>query len=69
MKTGERTKKNRIHSFGMRPEQEEAVNKTIAYFKSFKKRKQRQNSTLFMECQNAFWENLCQSSNSKKQIP
>ena len=37
IKTGERTETNRTLTFGMRPEQEEAVNKTIAYFKSFKK--------------------------------
>jgi hypothetical protein len=37
IKTGERTEDNRVLSFGMRPEQHEAVTKTIAYFKSFKK--------------------------------
>lgn len=37
IKTGERTEANRTLSFGMRPEQDEAVNKSIAYFKSFKK--------------------------------
>lgn len=37
IKTGERTEENRVLSFGMRPEQEAAVNKSIAYFKSFKK--------------------------------
>ena len=37
IKTGEKTEENRVLTFGMRPEQEEAVNKTIAYFKSFKK--------------------------------
>ncbi|WP_207494518.1 DEAD/DEAH box helicase family protein [Aridibaculum aurantiacum] len=37
IKTGEKTEENRVFTFGMRPEQEEAVNKTIAYFKSFKK--------------------------------
>jgi hypothetical protein len=36
IKTGERTEANRTLSFGMRPEQEEAVNKSITYFKSFK---------------------------------
>lgn len=36
IRTGERTEENRIYSFGMRPEQETAVEKTIAYFKSFK---------------------------------
>jgi len=36
VKTGERTEANRTLTFGMRPEQEEAVNKSIAYFKSFK---------------------------------
>jgi hypothetical protein len=36
IKTGERTEENRVLTFSMRPEQEEAVNKTIAYFKSFK---------------------------------
>ncbi len=37
IKTGEQTEENRVLMFGMRPEQEEAVNKSIAYFKSFKK--------------------------------
>lgn len=37
IKTGEKTEENRILNFGMRPEQKEAVNKSIAYFKSFKK--------------------------------
>lgn len=37
IKTGERSEENRVLTFGMRPEQEEAVNKSAAYFKSFKK--------------------------------
>jgi len=37
IKTGERTEENRVLTFGMRPEQVEAVNKSVAYFKSFKK--------------------------------
>jgi len=37
IKTGERTEENRVLNFGMRPEQQEAVTKTIAYFNSFKK--------------------------------
>ena len=37
IKSGERNEDNRTLSFGMRPEQEEAVNKSIAYFTSFKK--------------------------------
>ncbi|MBV6464399.1 MAG: hypothetical protein OKBPIBMD_01871 [Chlorobi bacterium] len=37
VKTGKRTDENRVLNFGMRPEQQEAVTKTIAYFKSFKK--------------------------------
>lgn len=37
IKTGERTEANRVLSFGMRPEQEEAVNKTFIYFKNYKK--------------------------------
>lgn len=37
IKTGEKTEENRVLNFGMRPEQHEAVNKTISYFKSFKK--------------------------------
>ncbi len=36
IKTGERTEANRVLTFGMRPEQNEAVEKTITYFKSFK---------------------------------
>jgi hypothetical protein len=37
IKTGERTEANRTLTFGMRPEQQEAVNKSIAYFRSFQK--------------------------------
>lgn len=37
IKTGEHTEENRVLSFCMRPEQEEAVNKTMAYFNSFRK--------------------------------
>ncbi len=37
IKTGEQTEENRVLDFGMRPEQEDAVNKTIDYYKSFKK--------------------------------
>lgn len=37
IKNGKQTDEQRVFSFGMRPEQEEAVNKTISYFKSFKK--------------------------------
>lgn len=37
LKNGEQSEDNRTLTFGMRPEQEEAVNKTISYFKSFKK--------------------------------
>jgi len=37
IKTGEKTEENRVLTFCMRPEQEEAVNKSIAYFKTFKK--------------------------------
>jgi hypothetical protein len=36
IKTGERTEANRVLTFGMRPEQNAAVEKTITYFKSFK---------------------------------
>jgi len=37
IKTGEKTEENRVLTFGMRPEQEAAVDKTITYFKSFRK--------------------------------
>jgi hypothetical protein len=37
IKTGERSEENRVLTFGMRPEQSAAVNKSIAYFKSFNK--------------------------------
>lgn len=40
IKTGEKSEDNRILDFGMRPEQEEAVNKSIAYFTSFNKENQ-----------------------------
>jgi hypothetical protein len=42
IKTGERTDDNRILSFTMRPEQEAAVQKTMAYFKSFYEEKSRE---------------------------
>lgn len=35
VKTGKRNEDNRTLSFGMRPEQQAAVDKTVAYFKSF----------------------------------
>lgn len=41
IKTGERTEVNRTLTFGMRPEQEAAVNKSMAYFKSFYEEKKR----------------------------
>jgi len=41
IKTGERTEASRTLTFGMRPEQEEAVKKTIAYYKSFYEEKER----------------------------
>lgn len=34
IKTGEKTEESRTYTFKMRPEQEEAVNKTVAYFKN-----------------------------------
>ena len=37
IKTGERTEANRTLTFAMRPEQEEAVNKSITYFQSYVK--------------------------------
>ncbi len=37
IKSGVRNEDNRSFDFAMRPEQEEAVNKTITYFKSYKK--------------------------------
>lgn len=37
MKTGEETDNNRVLDFEMRPEQEEAVNKTMVYYESFHK--------------------------------
>lgn len=37
LKTGIKNEENRTQSFGMRPEQTAAVEKTIAYFESFKK--------------------------------
>jgi hypothetical protein len=37
IKTGEQTEENRVLNFSMRPEQEEAVNKSIQYFKSYRK--------------------------------
>jgi hypothetical protein len=45
IKTGEQTEENRVLSFGMRPEQEEAVEKTIEYYKSFRKEKDNKGRT------------------------
>ena len=42
IKTGEQTEENRVLNFIMRPEQEEAVNKSIQYFKSYKKENPKQ---------------------------
>lgn len=42
IKTGQQTEENRVLSFVMRPEQEDAVNKTIAYFTSYKKENSKQ---------------------------
>lgn len=42
IKTGEQTEENRVLNFSMRPEQEEAVNKSIQYFKSYKKENPKQ---------------------------
>ena len=36
IKTGQKTEENRVYDFRMRPEQSEAVQKTIDYFESFK---------------------------------
>jgi hypothetical protein len=45
IKTGEQTEENRVLNFGMRPEQEEAVDKTIAYYKSFRKERDNKGKT------------------------
>lgn len=37
IKTGQKNEENRTLDFGMRPEQNEAVDKTVQYFKSYKK--------------------------------
>ena len=37
IKTGQKNEENRTLTFGMRPEQNEAVDKTVQYFKSYKK--------------------------------
>ena len=36
IKTGQTTETKRVHEFSMRPEQEEAVNKTMTFFRSYK---------------------------------
>lgn len=45
VKTGELNEENRNLDFKMRPEQEDAVNKTIQYFDSFKKEKENKDKT------------------------
>jgi len=37
IKTGEQTEEDRVLDFGMRPEQDDAVNKTVEYYQNFKK--------------------------------
>ncbi len=36
LKSGEKNEENRTLNFGMRPEQQEAINKTVQYFRSYK---------------------------------
>ncbi len=45
IKTGEHNEENRTLDFKMRPEQEEAVEKTAEYFKSFKREKENKDKT------------------------
>ena len=45
IKTGRQTEENRVLRFGMRPEQREAVEKTMAYFTSFRKEKDNKGKT------------------------
>jgi hypothetical protein len=45
IKTGERNKENRTLDFKMRPEQEEAVKKTAAYFRSFRQEQENKDKT------------------------
>ncbi len=45
VKQGELNEENRTLTFGMRPEQQDAVNKTIAYFDSFKQEKENKDKT------------------------
>ena len=45
IKNGIQTEDNRILDFGMRPEQQDAVEKTIAYFQSFKQEKENKGKT------------------------
>ncbi|OQX93221.1 MAG: restriction endonuclease [Tenericutes bacterium 4572_104] len=45
VKTGELNEENRALDFKMRPEQEDAINKTIQYFDSFKKEKENKDKT------------------------
>ena len=45
VKTGELNEENRTLNFKMRPEQEEAVNKTIQYYESFKKEPENRDKT------------------------
>jgi len=51
---GEENVESRTLTFGMRPEQQEAVEKTMAYFRS-NKAENPENPTFSMECQNAIW--------------
>lgn len=50
---------NRVNSFSMRPEQQEAVDKTAAYFQSAYDEDSTRLLQIFVELQNALWQNLC----------
>ena len=57
---------NRSLDFKMRPEQEAAVEKTAAYFKSFRKENHGQAAALPLERQNAVRKDLCRLSACQK---
>ena len=68
VKTGVVQKRQAIFNFGMRPEQQSAVEKAVDYFQNFANDplNQGQIPPFPLECQNAFWENFCSVPISKK---
>lgn len=66
IKTGEKTEENRVLTFGMRPEQKAAVNKTITYYQSFREENADKTPHFLWNAKMRFGKNICQLPISKK---